>query len=584
MWGLIQHTFFASTAISSKGFAVQNQFAAPPGSRAVIYLRVSTGKQAQKDLSIPDQRKQLRAHCKHNAYNIVEEFKDAKSGTTDKRPGFQAMVDAILYGGLECELIVVHSFSRFFRDQVIGELYIRSLAKRGVRVVSLTQHTDESPEGHLMRRILAIFDEYQSLETAKHVRRSLHENALQGLWNGGNTPFGYRVVEIERRGKTRKKGLAIDERDATVVRLMFDLALKGDGSSGPMGIKAIVCWLNERGYRTRRGKKWGVSGIHRHLINRTYTGDHIFRSGENGGVEIPLQVPAIVSEEEFLRLRDFLDARNPKKTPPRVVTGDVLLTGLVTCPHCGDGMTTQTGKGGRYRYYSCSNNMRTGKTGCRGHRVRMDALDDLVLQRVRGDLLTSEKMNAQFDPLRSRQEKAAEDQAERLASRDAEVQIAKRSLDALYGLVQQGLVDLTEEDFKKRFLEAKEKHLRVKRERDQVAAELTPDAHVSHQKVSEFVSGMQESLAQTSIVGKRGFLRAIIDEIRVGEDQITIVGRRSLLERAIVSGDMVASPVPTFVRKWRGDRDSNPGNALTFNGFQDRRIRPLCHLPGLMAV
>ena len=32
--------------------------------------------------------------------------------------------------------------------------------------------------------------------------------------------------------------------------------------------------------------------------------------------------------------------------------------------------------------------------------------------------------------------------------------------------------------------------------------------------------------------------------------------------------------------QWRGDRDSNPGNALTFNGFQDRRIRPLCHLPG----
>ena len=32
--------------------------------------------------------------------------------------------------------------------------------------------------------------------------------------------------------------------------------------------------------------------------------------------------------------------------------------------------------------------------------------------------------------------------------------------------------------------------------------------------------------------------------------------------------------------KWRGDRDSNPGDALTPNGFQDRRIRPLCHLPG----
>ncbi len=31
--------------------------------------------------------------------------------------------------------------------------------------------------------------------------------------------------------------------------------------------------------------------------------------------------------------------------------------------------------------------------------------------------------------------------------------------------------------------------------------------------------------------------------------------------------------------RWRGDRDSNPGDALTPNGFQDRRIRPLCHLP-----
>ena len=558
---------------------MQKQFVASPGSRAVIYLRVSTGKQAQRDLSIPDQRKQLKAYCKHNAYSIVGEFEDAKSGTTDKRPGFQAMVDAILYGGLECELIVVHSYSRFFRDQVVGELYIRSLAKRGVRVVSLTQQTDESPEGNLMRRILAIFDEYQSLETAKHVRRSLHENALQGFWNGGSTPFGYKVVEVERRGKTRKKGLVVDERDASVVRRMFDLALKGDGSSGPMGIKAIACWLNERGYRTRRGNKWGVSGVHRHLTDRTYTGEFTFRSGENGGVEIPLQVPAIVSEDEFLQLRDFLDFRNPKKTPPRVVTGDVLLTGLVTCPHCGNGMTTQTGKGGRYRYYSCSNHMRTGKSGCQGHRVPMGALDELVLQHVRADLLTSEKANALLDPLRTRQEKAEENQAERLATRDTEVHAAKKSLDALYDMIRHGLVDLAEEDFKQRFLSAKEHHLRAQRERDQVAAELTPDARVSHQKVSTFISGIQEALAQQSIAGKRGFLRAIIDEIKVGVDQITILGRSSQLERAIVNGEGMVSPVPTFVRKWRGDRDSNPGTALTVNGFQDRRIRPLCHLP-----
>src|SRR5690554_6891829 len=29
--------------------------------------------------------------------------------------------------------------------------------------------------------------------------------------------------------------------------------------------------------------------------------------------------------------------------------------------------------------------------------------------------------------------------------------------------------------------------------------------------------------------------------------------------------------------KWRRDRDSNPGRALTLAGFQDRCIQPLCH-------
>ena len=31
--------------------------------RAALYLRVSTGRQAEHDLSIPDQRRQLRAYC-----------------------------------------------------------------------------------------------------------------------------------------------------------------------------------------------------------------------------------------------------------------------------------------------------------------------------------------------------------------------------------------------------------------------------------------------------------------------------------------------------------------------------------------
>ncbi|MBB3773594.1 hypothetical protein FHS55_004236 [Angulomicrobium tetraedrale] len=34
--------------------------------------------------------------------------------------------------------IIVHSFSRFFRDQFQFEFYVRKLAKNGVRLVSIT--------------------------------------------------------------------------------------------------------------------------------------------------------------------------------------------------------------------------------------------------------------------------------------------------------------------------------------------------------------------------------------------------------------------------------------------------------------
>jgi site-specific DNA recombinase len=35
---------------------------------------------------------------------------------------------------------------------------------------------------NVMRQIMALFDEYQSKGTAKHVLRAMHENARQGFW------------------------------------------------------------------------------------------------------------------------------------------------------------------------------------------------------------------------------------------------------------------------------------------------------------------------------------------------------------------------------------------------------------------
>ena len=68
-----------------------------------------------------------------------------------------------------------------------------------------------------------LFDEYQSKENAKHVIRTMKENARQGFWNGATAPLGFKLVEAERRGTKVKKKLDIDPVEAETVRLIFEL-------------------------------------------------------------------------------------------------------------------------------------------------------------------------------------------------------------------------------------------------------------------------------------------------------------------------------------------------------------------------
>ena len=64
---------------------------------------------------------------------LAEVFREpGASATDDNRPQFQAMVEAATARERPYDLIIVHSFSRFFRDQFEFERYRRKLAKAKV--------------------------------------------------------------------------------------------------------------------------------------------------------------------------------------------------------------------------------------------------------------------------------------------------------------------------------------------------------------------------------------------------------------------------------------------------------------------
>ena len=169
--------------------------------------------------------------------------------------------------------VVVHSLSRFSRDTLHSELYVRELAKAGAQLVSITQDVGQDGSGDFIRKMLNVFDEHQSRENAKHTHRAMCENARQGFWNGSHAPFGYKVEVKERRGNKEKKVLVVDETEAPVVRKIFGMALGQEGR--PVGVKAIACHLNERGV-LRRGHLFSIGSVHDVLTSTTYYGVHYF--------------------------------------------------------------------------------------------------------------------------------------------------------------------------------------------------------------------------------------------------------------------------------------------------------------------
>jgi site-specific DNA recombinase len=127
----------------------------------------------------------------------------------------------------------------------------------------------------------------------------MKENARQGFWNGATPPLGYRLIEAEKRGTKIKKKLQIDPVEAETVELIFKLYLRGDGSSGALGVKEVVKWLNGRGYRSRKGNTFGVGQIHKILTNTIYVGRWKFN-------QISSKTRTRKAAEEALRYRFLL--------------------------------------------------------------------------------------------------------------------------------------------------------------------------------------------------------------------------------------------------------------------------------------
>lgn len=538
-----------------------------PALRAALYLRVSTGRQAEHDLSIPDQRAQTANWVAARGWTVAAEYVEpGASATDDKRPEFQRMIERACDGDNPFDAIIVHSYSRFFRDAFGLEFYVRKLAKHGVKLVSMTQELGDDPAQVMMRQVISLFDEYQSKENAKHVLRSMKENARQGFWNGSKPPFGYRTVEVEKRGARVKKRLEIDPVEAEQVQFIFKLVVGGHEGGPPMGTKAIATWLNERGYRTRRGGMWGNGTIHQLLTNPVYGGrwrfnhvDSKTRREKADAEQIFSDAPAIVAPEVFEGVQHLLKGRNPRIAAPRSVTGPILLTGLAHCSLCRGAMTLRTGtsKTGKvYRYYACSTCARKGKKACPGRTVQMDRLDHLVTKHLMDKLLTGERLWQLLSTLAARRAERAAAVDSRLAALEREAVNAEEKLKRLYKLIEDGVAEM-DDLLKERITALKADRDRSREALARAKSNVRVKAEVTEEAVAKFGEMMRQRIQEGDTPARKAWLTSIIDGIEVDDGIIRLYGRKDVLEQCVMAGTSATPRVRTCVPEWRTQEDSN---------------------------
>src|SRR5437660_7230979 len=111
--------------------------------RSVVYLRVSTAEQAERDLSIPAQRDACLRHVRDHGWDLVDEYSDrGESARSADRHQLQAMLARIAEAH-DVDAVVVHKIDRLARN-LEDHVAIRALfRKRGVALVSVTENIEE---------------------------------------------------------------------------------------------------------------------------------------------------------------------------------------------------------------------------------------------------------------------------------------------------------------------------------------------------------------------------------------------------------------------------------------------------------
>lgn len=341
--------------------------------KCYIYTRVSTAAQTE-GYSLEAQQECLREYADYKNLEIASEYCDAgKSGKSIVgRPSFLKMLEDISSEKDNISFVLVFKLSRFGRNAADILKSLQLLEDYEVDLICVEDAIDSStPGGKLTLTILSAVAEIERENINVQFMAGKMQKLLNGGWPGGVVPYGYRSVNKE---------LQVEPAEAEIVRLIFDKYIQDDGT-----LNGVAIWLNDNGYtRISKGeeKPFTYDFIVNVLDNPIYHGKLNYNRRTNlkgvkrkpkDAIEVDGIHEAIVSDELWQQVRDKREAcsaNNDKVDEPERLS---LLSGLIKCPACGNGLIASKNKhvnknrGGHYKtihYYSCRYYRRSAGRAC----------------------------------------------------------------------------------------------------------------------------------------------------------------------------------------------------------------------------
>ena len=479
--------------------------------RAATYSRVSTERQDGEDrVSLGEQVSEMEAYAERRGITIVARYQDVASGVRRDRPEFQRMQADARRG--EFDLILAWNADRLARSgSAMGDL-LDSLEPHGVAVDTVRGAFDK----HYAELMAAI---------AKMERQTIVERTMLGRRGAAKAgripskslPFGYCIVD----GRPE-----IDEYRAAVVRRIYEMCVAEE-----LGTYRIADVLTAEGVPTPGGGlRWWAGTVQPILANPTYTG--VWRFGQRrvrtveGGrkvsrtdraEQIDVPVPVIIDGQTWERAQRVKQARRRHSGGSR--RHSYLLSRMLRCGTCGNGLHGLAREGGTRRYYKCS----SSKYGLRCHEhpyIPADKLEGAVWEEVADSLADPDSF---VDTLLSMNDAGNLDALEEeIVRAEADLLRVTTETDRMIRLYVTGQIDDDQLRRQRRFVderrEAAEERLAGLRQQ----AQTVQDRDIGLDSVREWVEKIGDRLDDLDDAGRREVLLAVLEGVIVGDDTLRL--------------------------------------------------------------